>query len=128
MGQSLKEIWKNEFIMNVKNIYYVLGLVGGNLGKIDTFRPKAIKIVKGFVIIIWIFSKGKVFELGTSNIIKIYLNGINVIVQLAPNFISFLDMMLTAEDIKILHEFSQCSIPQVCGDINGTHIATLSTS
>ena len=107
MGQSLKEIWKNEFIINVKNIYYVLGLVGDNLGKIDTFRPKAIKVVKGFVIITWIFSKGKVFELGTSNIIKIYLNGINVIVQLAPNFTSFLDMMLTAEDIKILHEFSQ---------------------
>ena len=55
-------MWKNEFIMNVKNLYYVLGLVGGNLGKIDAFCGKAIKVVKGFVIIIWIFSKGNLYK------------------------------------------------------------------
>ena len=62
MGKSLKEIWKNKFIMNFKSLYYVLRLVGGNIGKIDTFRQKAIKVVKGFVIIIWIFSKGNLYK------------------------------------------------------------------
>ena len=73
---------------------------------------------------IYIKRFGKVFELGKSTIIKIYFDGINVIVH----FISFLNTTLTAEDVKTLHEFSQRNIPQVCGDVNGTHIATLSTS
>ena len=92
----MKELWKTEFRMSVETFQYLLGLIGVNLQHLDTCFRKAIKAEKRLAIVIWRLSTGnsyrsvsKAFGVGKFTVIKIFLNGINHIVQLASMFIKF---------------------------------------
>ena len=92
----MKELWKTEFRMSVETFQYLLGLIGVNLQRLDTCFRKAIKAEKRLAIVIWRLSTGnsyrsvsKAFGVGKFTVIKIFLDGINHIVQLASMFIKF---------------------------------------
>ena len=82
--------------MSVEIFQYLLDLTGVNLQRLETCFRKAMKVEKRLAIVIWRFSVGnpgrsvcKAFSVGKTTVIKIFQDGINHIVQLAPTFIKF---------------------------------------
>ena len=91
---ATKDLWKKEFRISVETLQYLLDLIGVNLQRLDTRFRKGIKVEKRLAIVIRRLSAGnsyrsvsKVFGVGKYTIIKIFQDGINHIVQLAPTFI-----------------------------------------
>ena len=77
--------------------------------------------------LVQVFSK--VFGFGKSTIIKIFQDGINHVVQLAPTFIKLpVTALETALATTSFQEFSDCAIPKVVGAVDGTHIEILAPS
>ena len=112
---------------------YLLDVIGVNLQRLDPCFWKAIKVEKRLVFVIWRLSSenlcrsvSKVFGVGKSTIIKIFQDGINHIVQLAPTFIKFLVTTLeTALATTSFQESTNCAIPQVVGTVDATYIEIL---
>ena len=71
----------------------------------------------------------QVFGVGKSTVIKIFQNGINPMVQLAPTFIKFpVTALETALATTSFQELTDCAISQVAGAVDGTHIEILAPS
>ena len=111
----MKELWKTEFRMSVETFQYLLGLIGVNLQRLDTCLRKAIKAEKRLAIVIWRLSTGnsyrsvsKAFGVGKFTVIKIFLDGINHIVQLASMFIKL--PVTTLETPLLLRHFKSLLI------------------
>ena len=82
--------------MSVETFQYLLDLIGVNLQRLATRFRKPIKVEKRLAIVIWRLSTGNsyrsvsnAFGVGKSIVIKIFQDGINHIIQLAPTFIKF---------------------------------------
>ena len=135
-GDVTKELWKKEFRMSVETFQYLLDLTGVNLQRLDTRFRKATKVEKRLAIVIWRLSTGnsyrsvsKVFGVGKSIDIKIFQDGINHIVQLAPTLIKFpVTALETALTTTSFQEFTDSAIPQVVGAVDRTHIEILAPS
>ena len=112
---------------------YLLDLIGVNLQRLDPCFWKAIKVEKRLIFAIWRLSSenlcrsvSKVFGVGKSTIIKIFQDGINHIVQLAPTFIKFpVTALETALATMSFQEFTDCAISQVVGAVDSTHMEIL---
>ena len=125
-----KELWKKEFRMSVETFQHLLDLIGINLQRLDTRFLKAIKVEKRLAIVVWRLSTGnsyrpvsKAFGVRKSTIIKIFQDGINLIVQLAPTLIKFPVIALeTTFATTSFQEFTDYTIRQVVGAVGGTHI------
>ena len=129
----IKELWKKEFRMSVETFQYLLDLIGLNLQRLDTCFLKAVKVERRLAIVIWRLSTGisyrsvsKVFGVRKSTVIKIFQDGINHIVQLAPTFIKFpVTALETALATMSFQEFTDCAISQVVGAVDSTHMEIL---
>ena len=124
------ELWKKEFRMSVETFKYLLDLIGVNLRRLGTRFRKAIKVEKRTAIVIWTLSTGnsyksvsRVFGVGKSTVIKIFQDGINHIVQLAPTFVKFPFTTLRSNRQrcsikKVFLEFSQNSQENTCARVS----------
>ena len=121
--------------MSVETFQYLLDLIGVNLQRLDTRFRKAIKDEKRLPIVIWRLSTGnscrsvsEVFGVGKSTVIRIFQDGKNHIVQLAPTFIKFpVTALETVLATTSFQEFTDCGIPQVVRAVDGTHIENFSS-
>ena len=119
--------------MSVETFQYLLDLTGINLKRLDNRFQRAIKIDKRLATVKWRLSTensyrsaSKIFVVGKSTVIKIFQDGINHIVQLAPTFIKFpVTALETSLTTTLFQEFTDCAMPQVVGAADGTYIEIL---
>ena len=122
--------------MSIETFQHLLDLIDINLQRLDTRFLKAIKVEKRLAIVVWRLSTGnsyrpvsKAFGVRKSTIIKIFQDGINLIVQLAPTLIKFPVIALeTTFATASFQEFTDYTIRQVVGAVGGTHIEILAPS
>ena len=107
-----KELWKKEFRVSV--------FIRSNWRKFTAPRhpfSESYQVEKRLAIVIWRLSTGEhvqvcqVFGVGKSTVIKIFQNGINPMVQLAPTFIKFpVTALETALATTSFQELTDCAI------------------
>ena len=119
--------------MSVETFQYLLDLTGINLKRLDIRFQRAIEIDKRLATVKWRLSTentyrsvSKIFVVRKSTVIKIFQDGINHIVQLAPTFIKFPDTALeTSLATTLFQDFIDSTMPQVVGAVDGTYIEIL---
>ena len=121
--------------MSLKTFEFVVDLVRENVQKhLTTFRD-SIKVENCVAIGIWrratrnsYRTVSKVFGFGKSTVIKITVDFVKELVRSASRLIKFPKANCeTASTVQLLKSFSNCSLPQVLGAIDGARIKILKT-
>ena len=114
----------------------IVRVVQPALEKRDTQFRRGIPIEKRVAIALWRFSTGNSFRtiaetyaVGKSTAVQITREFCSEILRLTPRYIHFpRSRRETAEAIEQFKVFCQCRIPQVIGDLDGTHIAIVASN
>ena len=102
----------------------------------NTVFRKVVPIEEHVVIGLWRLSTrnsfltiSKVFGIGKSAVIKLVNELFSELVRMSPEFIKFLKTTSeTGAKIRTFCDFTVCKIPQVVGEIDGTHIEIMAPS